>query len=100
MTSPRSGLQPPPPEGAGDLGAARRSPWARPRAAETIARVGVILLLAFAIFGPLANLVLWAFVVLAVLFGSGLVLFYIRLYYLHTVTKEQIDTRLAIFPEE
>ncbi len=61
MTSPRSGLQPPPPEGAGDLGAAPRSPRARPRAAETIARVVVILLLAFAIFGPLANLALWAF---------------------------------------
>jgi basic amino acid/polyamine antiporter, APA family len=39
-------------------------------------------------------------IVLAVLFGSGLILFYIRLYYLRTVTKEQIDTRLSIFPEE
>ena len=28
---------------------------------ETVARIVVILLLAFAIFGPLANLVLWAF---------------------------------------
>jgi amino acid transporter len=49
------------------------------------------------IFGGISNPTI---IVLAVLFGSGLILFYLRLYYLRTVTKEQIGTRLAIFPEE
>ena len=52
MTSPRSGLQPPPPEGAGDLGAALRSPW--PWVAEGRAPVTNVVMMGMG--EPLANL--------------------------------------------